>query len=374
MHKTPKKMTIVLVTTGLKMGGAERQVIELAKVFKKNHQVTIISLTKGAYYSTDDIPVFFLDITKKNLFSIIQGLFKYIKIIKKIKPDVVHSHMVGANIFTRVARLFFNKYAHISSAHSIQEGGKVVTFLYRTTDFLTDITTNVSPDAVKKYISNGLVKQNKIIYMPNGIDINQNDKYKKIDKNIILQTISKEIKSSDIIFLYIGRFNLIKDLDTMIDSFKKSKEQCDNIKLIMCGDGPEKNNIIKKIEQNNLTEDIFIIGQQKDVGLYYSVADAFLLTSTYEGMPMCILEAGIFSLPIISTDVGNIKEILYNDYPFNLCKPGNVECLASNIEKLSKMNNTDIKKIGSLIRNIIIDKYSLEVISNEWLNLYKKYL
>lgn len=369
-----KKMIITLVTTGLKMGGAERQVIELAKVFKKNHTVIIISLTSGCYYSADDIPVFFLNISKTNIFSILEGFFKYIKIIKKTKPDVVHAHMVGANIFTRVARLFFNKYAHISSAHSIEEGGKIVTFLYRATDFLTDLTTNVSPAAVEKYIKNGLVKQNKIIYMPNGIDINQNEKYKNIDRNTTLKTISEEIKTSDIIFLYVGRFNLIKDLVTMINSFKKSKENCDNIKLIMCGDGPEKDNIIKIVEENNLSKDVFILGQQKNVGLYYSLANAFLLTSTYEGMPMCILEAGIFSLPIISTDVGNIKDVLYNDYPFNLCKPGDVECLANNIEKLSRINPEEIKKISNLVRNTIVDKYSLEAISNQWLNLYKKYL
>lgn len=367
-------MKIIFITTGLKMGGAERQVVELAKIFSKSHSVSIISLTRGQYYDTNEVPVIHLNISKADFLSLIWGLIKYIRILKDNRPDVVHSHMVGANIFSRIARLFSNDHVHISTAHSIQEGGKVIEILYRITDFLTNLTTNVSPEAVEKYVRNGLAMKNKIKYVPNGIDIRMNEKYGGLDKKSILRAISSEIKPSDIIYLYAGRFNTVKDLPTMVQSFKRSLTASSNIRLIMCGDGPDKIAVEQFVNQNGLRKNIFLLGQQKDIGIYYSVADAFLLTSTYEGMPMCVLEAAVFSLPIISTDVGNIRDILYSGYPLGLCPPGNIACLSGNIEKLSKMSPEEVEKVGNNLRNIVVRQYSLEAVSYQWLAIYEEHL
>ena len=74
------------------------------------------------------------------------------------RPDVLHSHMVHANIFARLLRLIASVPVVVATTHSINEGGLLRTLAYRVTDRLADITTNVSPDAVAAFVRRGRVQ------------------------------------------------------------------------------------------------------------------------------------------------------------------------------------------------------------------------
>src|SRR5690606_20951576 len=98
-------MNLLYLITGLGMGGAEKVVTDLAdNMVSLGHQVTLVYLTGDAIVvpESPEVDIIFLDF-KKNP---IAALIKFIKILKLKKPDVVHSHMYHANIFSRISRIF----------------------------------------------------------------------------------------------------------------------------------------------------------------------------------------------------------------------------------------------------------------------------
>ncbi|MGL5947829.1 MAG: glycosyltransferase [Aeromonas sp.] len=118
-------MKILLIITGLGMGGAERQVCDLADQFAaKGHEVLLISMTGETVNRplSAKIEVVELRMAKTPL-GFIKAYSKTRNLIKKFKPDVVHSHMVHANLFSRLLRLTTRFKKLICTAHSSNEGG-----------------------------------------------------------------------------------------------------------------------------------------------------------------------------------------------------------------------------------------------------------
>ena len=117
-------MKIAMIITGLGMGGAERQVCDLADQFiRLGHHILIISMTgeiRNRPHSTAaDIVSLQM---RKTPFSVFKAYWQAIRFLNQYKPDVVHSHMVHANIFARLLRLFVSFPKLICSAHSVNEG------------------------------------------------------------------------------------------------------------------------------------------------------------------------------------------------------------------------------------------------------------
>ncbi|TNG92181.1 glycosyltransferase, partial [Pasteurellaceae bacterium UScroc12] len=164
-------MRILLIITGLGMGGAERQVCDLADEFHKmGNNVAIISLTGEEIVSpmSKDIKIYSLNM-KKNIFGLIHSLVQAKKVINKFNPDIVHSHMFHANLFARLLRIITPMKKLICTAHNTNEGGHIRMLAYRITDFLSDLNTNVSQEAVECFIQKGASPSNKMIPMLNGV-------------------------------------------------------------------------------------------------------------------------------------------------------------------------------------------------------------
>ncbi|MDP0562372.1 MAG: hypothetical protein QS721_08630 [Candidatus Endonucleobacter sp. (ex Gigantidas childressi)] len=107
-------------------------------------------------------------------------MFDFYGIVRNYNPDIVHSHMVHANIFTRVVRLI-TKFTLVNTAHSVYQGG-VLNFLYKVTDFLSDLTTQVSHEGLIRYKKLGLVKKEKLVIMKNAVKVSIRRKLKKANK------------------------------------------------------------------------------------------------------------------------------------------------------------------------------------------------
>lgn len=116
-------MKILYVITGLGLGGAEKVVCDLADQMVKNgHTVKIAYLTGGKLVTpkSSDIEIIYLALNGINSF--ISASVKYRKLLKKFQPDVVHAHMVHANIFARLCRFFVKIPRLICTAHSNKIG------------------------------------------------------------------------------------------------------------------------------------------------------------------------------------------------------------------------------------------------------------
>ena len=169
-------MKNLLVITGLGMGGAEHVVVNLADALVvRGHHVKIAYLTGDAlvFPNNANIEVVSIGMKGKGVKDFFKAYIKLRVLIKGFKPDVVHSHMIHANLLSRLVRLTAKVPKLVCTAHNTNEGGRLRMLAYRLTDKLANISTNVSEEAVEAFIKAGAVKSGRMVSVTNGIDTNR---------------------------------------------------------------------------------------------------------------------------------------------------------------------------------------------------------
>ena len=115
------------------------------------------------------------------------------------------------------------------------------------------------------------------------------------------------------IFLTVGRLVAVKNINLQIRAVAEVAKKYPNIELRIVGDGPERKKLELKIKNYKLQNYVKFFGWQNNLEEFYSQADAFLLTSDYEGWGMVVVEAVNYGLPVIMTDVGCAGELIENE-------------------------------------------------------------
>ncbi len=348
------------------MGGAENQVINLADNLQyRGYSVTIAYILEPLIIlpKNNNVKVVFLH-GEKSIKGIFKAYLNLIKLIKNIKPDIVHSHMYHANIISRVARVFTSVPKLVCTAHSKNEGGKARMFLYRSTNFLGDIFTNVSKEAVKAFEKKGAVKRNQMIVMHNGIDCNTFT----FDSNERKKLREKYNLKNKKIFIHIGRFTEAKDHINLLQAYKKLLDEFSDIHLVLVGDGELRSQIEYFISDNNLSQNISLLGIQKNIPSLLSMSDIFVLSSLWEGLPLVICEAMSCERVVVSTNCGGVSEII-SDCGF-LVEPENSKILSEAMKKAYTLHELEANNIGKKSRKKVIEKYSLSSIVEKWEELY----
>ena len=362
-------MKILYVITGLGQGGAERVVCDLAdKMFEKGHDVKIAYLTGNVLTKPIYSEIELIKINLNNVLSFPIAYLRLSNIIRNFIPDVIHSHMIHANILTRLIRLITPMKKLICTAHNSDEGGRTRMLTYRITHRLADLTTNVSHEAAKAFIVKKAVPDTDIITTYNGIDLAKF--YYQVDaRDIILNEL--KLSEDNCLILAVGRFNHQKDYPNLLHAFKILKNRgISKTKLVIAGDGELRNEIETKISELNLKHDVILLGRRHDIPTLMSAADLFVLPSAYEGFGLVVAEAMACETMVVATDCGGVAEVLNNDN--FLIPPSNPEELAGKI--LYSLSLDKALKSEILLKNIhhVRNNFSLDEIVKKWIELYRE--
>ena len=353
-------MKIAYIITGLELGGAEMITVNIANKFiEKGHTVIIIYLTGEIAPEHNIHPLITLYTLRmsKTIKGFYSAFKKTIKIINAFQPDVVHGNMYHANMLIRLLRLSTSSIPRlISTEHSNNIESNIRMKLYRMTDYLSDINTNVSNVATNLFIEKKAFSREKSRTVYNGINL---DRFtSNIDKR---NTIRKELslKETDFVFLNVGRLCLAKDQSTLLKAFHIVNKNYDNTKLIVVGDGGLKHSLEHEKIKLGLINKVFFIGSRSNVEDYYSASDCFVLSSAWEGFGIVLAEAMACKLPVIATESGGCLEVVNNkDFivpiknPFLLSRKMVEVCEMSTYQRLQlgeqnnkQASNFDINKI-----------------------------
>ncbi len=361
-------MNICFLITGLGMGGAERQVVDLAdELVSHGHDVIIIVLTGKAIVQPvlKKVRVELLGMHKTPT-GFISAYIRTRQLISDFSPDVVHSHMVHANLLARLLRLTVRIPRLICTAHNTNEGGKLRMLAYRLTDRLADMSTNVSQEAVDTFVKQHAVPADKMFAMHNGIDCERF----QFDA-LARERVRMELDLSEHIhmLLAVGRFTEAKDYPNLLTAFAVLCDKRPNCVLCIVGIGIGQHLLETQAKELCIDKKVHFLGLRRDIPALMSAADVFVLSSAWEGLPLVVGEAMACERMVVSTDAGGIREWLGNG---GLVVPirNSVALSAALIQSL-EMTIKEKELQGCAARERVMQHYSLTAVVTRWLEIYQ---
>ena len=174
------------------------------------------------------------------------------------------------------------------------------------------------------------------------------------------------IESTNIIS--VGRLSYEKGFDMLCEVAKNILTENTNWTWTILGDGPERLFLETKIKEYNLENRLILAGNVQNIEDYYKKSSIYVMTSRYEGLPMTLLEAKSFSLPIISFDCETgPSEIVKNNVNGFLIKNNNIRDMENNILKL--MKDIELRKNFQINSQIDLEKFNLEEVTLKWIKI-----
>ncbi len=216
------------------------------------------------------------------------------------------------------------------------------------------VVSSVIEDSLKKHFPN---LKSEISVLPVFVDI----------QKIINREIGFDSSNLLTNILMVSRFASEKRIEDGLEAFKKIISENIKAKLTIVGSGPEKENILSKINELDLRQNVSLEEWENDVILRFKKSDIYLLTSEYEGYGMTLIEAGASGCAIVTTKVGVAKTDLFKDtYNSYVCDVGDIEKIAFNLKdliinpdkrKLFKQRMQDNIKSVSISHDEYVSKY-----------------
>ncbi len=355
------KINIMYLIGSLGSGGAEKHLIELARgLDKTKYHVYIVIYHPIIHFDTiidtDDVNV--VCIEKRLKFSFI-FLHKLVKFIKKNNIDIIHSHMHNTNFWARLAGKLSGCKAVITSIHSTNISKRY----YLIEKFLKKWTTRVitvSYLAKQLYLKNLKLNDDGFVTVIQcGIDLNTVINSSKIPPDVLRSKYG--IKENDFVIIQIAGIDRNKNQLCLLKAIKSINRN--NIKVLLVGRIRDKkyfHELDDYVERNNLREYIIFLGEQKDIFSLLNISDLMVLTSLNEAFPMVLIEAMSMGLPVISSDVGDVRYLVKDNVNGFLFPRDDHKRLAELISNVYSLSSDERKKMGKAGINIIEKNYTIE--------------
>lgn len=357
---------ILILINSFEMGGAEKLLIYFLNQAVKYDEfdIHVCSLYKKNFFKNElsNCNVKFIDLNLKNKYSLI-GILKLINLIKRENYNLIHVHLFPSSLYLYLASFFINKDIKlIFTEHSISNRRRKY-FIFKILDFLVYNRYHkiiCVSDRVRESLIEWIpIIKSKVVVINNGVPILNNS------VNV------KQNKIYDILFM--GRLEKIKGLDVLLNAMKIIVEKSYNLKLAIVGHGSLKNYLVNLTKMLKIENNIIFINSVHNIKSIMEISKLLVLPSKYEGLPMIVLEAMSNNIPVISTKVGGITELIKDKYNGILVEPNNPEDLANAILTLlydERLYNFIKKNAFETVKKY----YNINTHTERILSLYKEML
>jgi len=361
-------MKVLLVITGLGVGGAERLVTALADYYvSRGHDVMLVLFHGDTELCPVDSRVRVVNLNmKRNPFGVIGALSRLRRLIGEFQPEVVNSHLVHANIFTRLLRLVTPMRCLISSAHNTNEGGRLRMLAYRLTDRLADISTNVSEDAVQAFQDQGALCPGRMLAIHNGIDT-EDFVFDQAARDRIRAELS--VGDSIPLIIAVGRLWEQKDYPNLLNAMSGLARRSFEFRLAIIGDGPLRSELKALAQSLGIAGQVDFLGVRHDIPALMSACDVFVLSSAWEGFGLVVAEAMACERIVVATDSGGVREVVGG--AGYLVEPRDSEALSGAIGQALGLSDAERKLMGEAARARVVEKFSLTVTADRYLAVFR---
>jgi len=304
---------IVFLTRSLDYGGAERQLVTLAKgLHKRGHRTVVAVFYRGGELEPDlqraGVPVMVLD--KRGRWDSLGFLWRLVRFVRLEKPHVVHGYLIFPNVLAVLLRLFaWQTRAVWGLRDSVLDRSYydwLERLLYRVERALPRFADAIivnSRAGLECAIAHGFPRE-KLIVIANGIDT---EYFRRDEEARCELRVAWRVKNSEILIGLVGRLDRMKDHPTFLEAAAALARMHDDLRFVCVGDGPSgyKQELLQHSERLGLTKRVLWTGARRDMPAVYSALDINVSCSYGEGFPNVIGEAMACGVPCVVTNVGD---------------------------------------------------------------------
>ena len=301
----------------------------------------------------------------------IKAFVSLIKEIRSFKPHVIHTHTAKAGFLGRIASIVSLQssirvhtfHGHLLNGYFGAFKRRLVIIAEQVLAMFTHQLLAVGDKVRQDLLAVGIGNSKKFGLMPPGLEIGQLPNKKDSQESYGLSTTTLQCA-------FIGRVTQIKRPDRFLDVVSEIRKRGVQLEFFMAGDGELLDSCRERIVRENLP--VEVLGWQSNIEKVLSAADLVLLTSDNEGTPLSLIQAGMAGLPVVTTRVGSVPEVVLDGATGIITGLG-VQEIAGAVEKLANSNELR-DSMGAAAKEFTLANFGIKRLVHDHEELYKRLL
>ncbi|MCM3639278.1 glycosyltransferase family 4 protein [Sporosarcina luteola] len=317
-----------------------------------------------------------------NVFSHFKSMVALVKLIRKERFDIVHSHTPVASLVARVSARLVNVPLSVYTAHGFYFHENMKPIPYKINYWLEKIWAKYFTDKLffqskedyELALAKCFQKPENLIHISNGVSGN------RFNPELYSREKSRESLGSndEKVIIFVGRLVREKGIVELIEAFHLVLNEIKDATLLIVGDsvtGDRDGMNVEQLIQSmpfETKERIQLLGMREDIPELLCAADLFVLPSYREGLPRSIIEAMAMGKPIVATDVRGCREEVFPDVNGYLCKAKDSNSLADTIIEILK-DETKLKLFGENSRRLFLEEFNEKVVLERQMKVFNQF-
>jgi L-malate glycosyltransferase len=356
----PDRPVVCQVLHTLQIGGAEMLAARLARCLQDRFQFVFACLdglgTLGAELQDEGITVEVLGRGGGIDIGCVRRLARF---VRDQRADLIHAHQYTPFFYARAPGWIGLRLPVLFTEHGrfypdLPNRKRIVfnqLFLRR-----RDRVVAVGQSVKQALIDNEGIPASKIEVIYNGVRLDDFQTDPAMRQQIRAEL---SIPVAAPVAILVARLDYLKDHATAVRTAERVRQQLPDFRLLIVGEGPERAKIEAEIATRGLGDCVIMLGQRTDVRRLLSAADVFLLTSISEGIPVTLIEAMGGQLPVVSTAVGGVPEVVVGEQTGILAPSGDDAALAASV--IRTLTEADFaRRLGAAGRARAVELFSEE--------------
>ena len=301
----------------------------------------------------------------------IRAFTALVKEIRAFKPHIIHTHTAKAGFLGRIASIISLQpsirvhtfHGHLLNGYFGSFKKSLVVIAEKILAIFTDQLLAVGDKVRKDLLNAGIGKKEKFNLMPPGLEIS-----KLPAKGDSLKSFA--LSDTRLHCAFIGRITQIKRPDRFLDVVSEVKKRGVALDFFIAGDGELLESCSKRISDQKLP--VTMLGWQSDIEKVLSAADIVVLTSDNEGTPLSLIQAGMAGLPVVTTNVGSVPEVVL-DGVTGITTDLEIQEIANALEKLFT-DKALRERLGHAAQEFTLANFGVQRLVHDHEELYKNLL
>jgi glycosyltransferase involved in cell wall biosynthesis len=377
---------ILRVIARLNVGGPAQHVLHLSRELdRRGYRTTLVAGRVGEGEGSMEPlaaelgvePVYIRSLQREiSLFEDAVAVLQLVRLIRRERPQILHTHTAKAGTIGRIAARLAGSarpevvvhtfHGHVLRGYFSPVKTRVFRLVERVLARYSDSLVAVSPEVREDLVRMHVAPPGKVAVVRLGLDLEQRVAAPQGTR----ERVRAELRVGDEALVgWLGRMTEIKCVDVLLRAFARVR---DDAVLVLVGDGPLRPGLEALAAELGIAERCRFVGYSDQVAEFYAACDVIALSSANEGTPVTIIEALAAGVPVVSTDVGGVRDVVGDGRSGLLVPAGDVEALGDALDRLAG-DPALRRELGGRGRDVI-ERYSIPRLVDDLDLLYRELL